>query len=152
MGIDRFHISIQVPTLIQPKARYALQQLSVILGIKFHLVDRTFHHPDAVYGDAMQSRSGCLWLPFDPGAYDPDAITLGSPSEMFFNLAKGLVRRDRTSLGMFKDGFAYLGRPNENPLFGFPGWRRLEAPTLRSCFYLFVKPKSLRRHLNDCRS
>jgi hypothetical protein len=264
MGIDRFHISIQVPAPIQPKARYALQYLSVVLGIKFHLVDRTFPRPDAVYGDATQIRSGCLWLAFDPDAYDPDikhkshtfegvkvwgpisitrqgwdlvgatfrlltlldesqvpeekrddkgifkveglpeerrlvlaellvenhaavfrrrlaaqrqmpdefivplwpkgkkwafllshdtdAITLGSPAEMFFNLVKGLVRWDRTSLTMFKDGFAYLRRPSENPLFGFPRWRQLEAPTLRSCFYLFVKPKNLKRHLNDCRS
>jgi hypothetical protein len=264
MGIDRFHISIQVPASQQPKARYALQQLSIVLGIKLLPVDREFPRPDAVYGDAPPSRTDCLWLPFDPNAYDPgvkhkshafegvkvwgpvsvtqpgwdlvgatfrllslldesqipedqrddkgifkveglpeerklvlaellienqaailagrlaaqrqmpdefvvplwpkgkkwafllshdtDAITLGSPEEMFFNLVKGLVRRDRTSLTMFRDGFAYLRRPNENPLFGFRGWRELEAPTFRSCFYLFVKPKNLKRHLNDCRS
>jgi hypothetical protein len=71
MGIDRFQISIQVAAPIQPKARYALQQLSVVLGIKLHLVYREFPRPDAVYGDATQSRSDCLWLPFDPDAYDP---------------------------------------------------------------------------------
>jgi len=269
MGTDPFHISIQVPTPLLPKARFALQQLALVLGIKLQLVDREFPRPDAIYGDATQRRSDCLWLAFDPDAYDPgikhkshvfegvtvwgpvsvtpeawdpvgetfrllslldetqipeekrddkgifrveglpeerrqvldepmvenhagilgrrlasralasrgsmpeefmvplwpegkkwvfllshdtDAITLGSPAEMFFNLIKGVVRQDRTSFSMFKDGFAYLRRPNQNPLFGFPQWRQLEAPTFHSCFYLFVKPKSLKRHLNDCRS
>jgi peptidoglycan/xylan/chitin deacetylase (PgdA/CDA1 family) len=85
-------------------------------------------------------------------SHDTDAITLGSPSEMAFNLVKGVVRGDRTSLSMFGQGFRYLRRPTENPLFGFPGWRNLEAPKFRSCFYLFAKPKNLKRHLNDCRS
>ncbi len=265
MGLDRYHISIQVPPSVQPKARYALRQLSVVSGLKLELVDRDFSRPDAVYGDASERCSDCLWLPYDPDAYDTrikhlghsiegvkvwgpasatpdrwdlvgatfrlltfqdesqvpeqgrdnkgvfrveslprerqqvltemlvenqagiltrrlaaqkqvggefilprwplgkkwalllshdtDAITLGSPQELLTNLLKGLGRRDRTSLRMFKDGFRYLNRPNENPLFGFPGWRKWEeVPNLRSCFYLFVKPRNLKRHLNDCRS
>jgi hypothetical protein len=234
------------------------------LGVKLELVDRDFPRPDAVYGDAAESRPDCLWLPFDPEAYEPrvkhrghsfegvkvwgpasatgpswdlvgatfrllgfldesqvseesrddkgvfkidalpaerqvvlaemlvenqaailkrrlaghkritdefivplwprgkewvfllshdtDAITLGSPQELATNLLKGLIRRDGVSLSMFNDGLGYLNRPNENPLFGFPRWRRLEEPTFRSCFYLFVRPKNLKRHLNDCRS
>jgi hypothetical protein len=264
MDVASFHISIQVPVPIQPKAHYALQQLAIVLGIKLHLVDHEFPCPDAVYGDATQRCADCLWLPYDPDAYDAsikhkghafegvkvwgpasatqpmwdlvgatfrllslldesqvseenrddkgifkveglpgerrlvldellvenhavvlsrrlaaqrqildefvvplwpqgkkwafllshdtDAITLGSPLEMFANLLRGLIRPDATSLAMFKDGFAYMHRPNENPLFGFPVWRELEEPKFRSCFYLFVKPKSLNRHLNDCRS
>jgi hypothetical protein len=264
MGLDRYHISIQVPTSVQPKARYALRQLSLVLGLKFELVDRDFSRPDAVYGDATERCPDCLWLPYDPDAYDvrikhqghriegvkvwgpasatgpswdlvgatfrlltfqdesqvseasrdnkgvftvdslprerqlvlaemlvenhaavlsrrlaaqkqmanefvvplwpqgkkwvfllshdTDAITLGSPQELLTNLLKGLFRGDATSLTMFKDGFGYRNRPNENPLFGFPGWRQLEEPRFRSCFYLFVKPKNLKRHFNDCRS
>jgi hypothetical protein len=264
MGNDRFDVSIRVPGPFEPKARYALQQLSLVLGIKVRLVDRNFPHPDAIYGDGTQRRSDCLWLPFDPDTYDPsikhkshgfdgtkvwgpisvarqawdlvgatfrllnlldesqvpeekrddkgvfkvealpeerrmvlaellvenhadilgkrlaqqrqmpdefivplwpkgkkwaflishdtDAITLGSPAEMCSNLLKGLMRRDRILLSMFKDGFSYLRRPSENPLFGFPGWCQVEAPGFRSCFYLFVKPKGLKRHLNDCKS
>jgi hypothetical protein len=264
MGPDRYYISLQIPSPAQPKARYALRQLALVLGIKFQLVDRDFPRPDAVYGDATERRSDCLWLPYDSDAYDPrikhkahgfesvkvwepasitpagwdlvgssfrlltfldesqvaeasrdnkgvfkveglpaerrevlteplfenhaailkqrlatqrqmanefvvplwpkgkkwvfllshdtDAITLGSPQELLTNLVKGLVRQDGVSLTMFKDGLGYMNRPNENPLFGFPGWRQVEDPTFRSCFYLFVKPKNLRRHLNDCRS
>ena len=250
MCVDCFHISIQVPASAQPKARYALQHLSIISGISFQLVDRDFPRPDAVYGDASQRRSDCLWLPYDQDTYDvrtehkahgfdgikvwgpvgaarqtwdlvgatfrllsfldecqipeqsrdnkgifkvealpaqrrsvltellvenhaaaltrglsaqkkirdefvvplwpygkkwafllshdTDAITLGSPLEMLVNLCKGLIRQDATSFSMFKDGFTYMRRPNENPLFGFPAWRRLEEPKFRSCFYLFV--------------
>ncbi len=264
MGQNRYHISLQVPAPVQPKARYALRQLSLVLGIRLVLVDRDFPCPDAVYGDASERRNQCSWLPYDPDAYEPrikhqghrlegvkvwgpalatapawdlvgatfrlltfldesqvseqsrdnkgifkveslpeerqqvlaesmvenhaailkrrlaaqkpmadefvvplwpqgkkwvfllshdtDAITLGSPQELLTNLLKGLGRRDRTSLTMFKDGLRYINRPNENPLFGFPGWRKLEDPGFRSCFYLFAKPKNLKRHLNDCRS
>jgi hypothetical protein len=91
MGVD--HISIQVPRPVQPKARYALRQLSIVLGITA-----------------------------PPGG----PRVAASPGRL--NLVKGLVRWNATSLTMFKDGFAYLRRPNENPLFGFPGWRHLEAP------------------------
>jgi hypothetical protein len=264
MGQDRYHISLQVPASVQPKARYALRQLSLVLGIRLELVDRDFPRPDSVYGDASERRKSCSWLPYDPDSYEPrikhqghrlegvkvwgpvsgtapawdlvgatfrlltfldesqvsersrdnkgifkveslpeerqqvlaeslvenhaailkrrlaaqkamasefvvplwpqgkrwvfllshdtDAITLGSPQELLTNLLKGLGRRDRTSLTMFKDGLRYFNRPNENPLFGFPGWRQLESPGFRSCFYLFAKPKYLKRHLNDCRS
>ena len=264
MGQDRYHISLQVPASVQPKARYALRQLSLVLGIRLELVDQDFACPDAVYGAAGERGKARCWLPYDPDAYEPrikhqghnlegvkvwgpasatesawdlvgatfrqltfldeshvsersrdnkgifkvenlpgerqqvlaellvenhaailkrrlaaqkriadefvvplwpqgkksvfllshdtDAITLGSPQELLTNLLKGLGRRDRTSLTMFEDGLRYINRPNENPLFGFPGWRKLEETTFRSCFYLFVKAKDLKRHLNDCRS
>ncbi|HWC20221.1 MAG TPA: hypothetical protein VG498_24615 [Terriglobales bacterium] len=85
-------------------------------------------------------------------SHDTDAITLGAPSEMAYNLAKAVVRGDGTSLRMFVAGFKYLRRADRNPLFGFPLWRRLEGARLRSCFYLFVRPKGVKRDLNDCRS
>ncbi|PYU29039.1 MAG: hypothetical protein DMG32_01180 [Acidobacteria bacterium] len=72
--------------------------------------------------------------------------------EMAYNLGKAVLRRDAISFRMFKDGFTYFRRPAANPLFGFPKWRRIEQPWLRSCFYLFVRPKRLKRDLNDCRS
>jgi len=84
--------------------------------------------------------------------HDTDAITLGSVMEMAYNLGKAVLRRDAISFRMFKDGFTYFRRPAANPLFGFPKWRRIEQPWLRSCFYLFVRPKRLKRDLNDCRS
>ena len=85
-------------------------------------------------------------------SHDTDAITLGAPSEMAYNFAKAVLRHDITSLRMFAAGFKYLGRADRNPLFGFPLWRKLEGPRLRSCFYLFVRPSNVKRDLNDCRS
>jgi len=84
--------------------------------------------------------------------HDTDAITLGSPMEMTYNLGKAILRRDAASFRRFKDGFTHFGRPNANPLFGFPQWERIERLLLRSCFYLFVRPNRLKADLNDCRS
>jgi hypothetical protein len=84
--------------------------------------------------------------------HDTDAITLGSAMEMTYNLGKAILRRDGASFRRFKDGFTHFGRPNDNPLFGFPRWERIERQMLRSCFYLFVRPNRLKADLNDCRS
>jgi len=84
--------------------------------------------------------------------HDTDAITLGSAMEMAYNLGKAVFRRDAISFRMFTDGFVHFRRPNSNPLFGFPQWRRIEGQWLRSCFYLFVRPDRLKPDVNDCRS
>jgi hypothetical protein len=84
--------------------------------------------------------------------HDTDAVTLGSAMEMAYNLGKAILRHDAISFRMFKDGFTHFGRPNANPLFGFPQWDRIERQWLRSCFYLFVRPNRLKPDLNDCRS
>ena len=84
--------------------------------------------------------------------HDTDSVNLGSGMEMLYNLAKGVVRRDATYLRMFRDGFRYVGKVERNPLFGFPKWREIEKPRLRSCFFLYVKSPQLKRDLNDCRS
>jgi hypothetical protein len=71
---------------------------------------------------------------------------------MLWNIAKAVLRRDANYWRMFKDGFKFLNRPNENPFWGFPQWREMEDPKLRSCFFLFAKSANLKTDLNDCRS
>lgn len=85
-------------------------------------------------------------------SHDTDAISLGSPAEMAYNLGKAILRRNPMYLRMFWEGVRYFGRPARNPLYGFPRWHAMETPLLRSCFYLYAKPKELPRDLNDCRS
>jgi hypothetical protein len=85
--------------------------------------------------------------------HDTDGIALGAGPELVTNLAKSLIRRDRAHARMFLDGLRYIGRPMDNPLFGFSRWGSFEdARRLRSCFYLFARVVPLKRDLNDCKS
>lgn len=85
--------------------------------------------------------------------HDTDAITLGSPRELVTNLAKLVVRRDRTFALMVRDGLRHVGDPMGNPLYGFPVWRQFEeARRHRSCFYLYAKVARVKRDLNNCKS
>lgn len=85
--------------------------------------------------------------------HDTDAVALGAPAEILTNFVKSLHRRQRTDLEMFKRGLALIGRPQSNPLFGFPVWREFESSyESRSCFYLFTKPRITKFDINDCKS
>lgn len=85
--------------------------------------------------------------------HDTDAVSLGAAKELGTNLAKVLLRRDRVFLDMVMSGLRYVGRPTENPFFGFPLWREFEnSRQFRSCFYLFAKVVPLKRDINNCKS
>ena len=85
--------------------------------------------------------------------HDTDAISLGAGRELLTNLVKSVIRRNRTYARMFADGLGYIGRPMDNPLFGFPRWRDFERlRELRSAFYLFAKVGAPRTDRNDCKS
>ena len=85
--------------------------------------------------------------------HDTDAITLGAPPELATNLAKLVVRRDRTFARMVRDGLRHVRDPTRNPLYGFPLWRDFEAARhLRSCFFLYAKVARVKPDLNNCKS
>ena len=85
--------------------------------------------------------------------HDTDAVSLGAAKELGTNFAKFLIRRDRTFLDMFLSGVRYIGKPTENPFFGFPLWREFETSRqFYSCFYLFAKVVPLKRDINNCKS
>ena len=85
--------------------------------------------------------------------HDTDAVSLGAMKELGTNLAKFLLRRDRVFLDMLMSGLRYIGRPTENPFFGFPLWREFETSRqFYSCFYLFAKVGPLKRDINNCKS
>jgi peptidoglycan/xylan/chitin deacetylase (PgdA/CDA1 family) len=85
--------------------------------------------------------------------HDTDAVSLGAVKELGTNLAKFLLRRDRVFLDMLVSGLRYIGKPTENPFFGFPLWREFEASRqFYSCFYLFAKVVPLKRDINNCKS
>ncbi len=86
-------------------------------------------------------------------SHDTDAVTLGAPRELLTNLAKLLVRRNRTYAGMVGAGLRYFRDPTGNPLFGFPLWRDLELEQrIRSTFYLYARLVRLKADLNNCKS
>jgi hypothetical protein len=85
--------------------------------------------------------------------HDTDTVHLGAPMELAYNAVKFLVRRDATYLRMVKEGIKFLGRPMDNPLFGFPLWAEYEsANDIRSCFFLSTKTKGSGFEINDWRS
>ncbi len=85
--------------------------------------------------------------------HDTDAISLGAAKELGANFAKFLIRRDRIFLDMFISGVRYIGRPTENPFFGFPLWREFESSRqFYSCFYLFAKLVPVKNDINNCKS
>jgi len=85
--------------------------------------------------------------------HDTDAVTLGAAKELGTNLAKFLVRRDRVFLDMLRSGLRYIGKPTENPFFGFPLWREFEnSLQFYSCFYLFAKVVPVKKDINNCKS
>lgn len=84
--------------------------------------------------------------------HDTDALRLSAASEVVYNAVKAVTRRDGVRARMFFEGLARRRALAEDPLFGFPEWRRaLDEVGVRSAFYLFVRRK-VRRDLNDCRS
>ena len=85
--------------------------------------------------------------------HDVDAVHIGAPMELLTNLAKAVTRRRLAAVQMVLSGLLHLGRPARNPLQAFGRWAAWErARGLRSAFYLFLRPNTVRRHLNDCKS
>ncbi len=85
--------------------------------------------------------------------HDTDAVHVGAPKELLYNLGKFVIRRDATHFQMLREGLRFWGRPSENPFFAFPQWREFEEEKdIRSCFFLFTQPKGAGIDLNDCRS
>jgi hypothetical protein len=119
------------------------------------------HHIDSLWDQAKRVRPDLTQRPRWPSAkrwacvitHDTDAVSLGRPRELLYNAAKLLIRREPMRLQMLRTGLRHRASPMQDPSFGFPRWRALEAESaLTSAFYLFVLPRGVRRHFHDCRS
>jgi hypothetical protein len=85
--------------------------------------------------------------------HDTDTVNLGAPKELLKNLINCFLKRDSACLAMFNEGVKSVLKGHPNPVFGFPLWKLFETQKrIKSCFYLFVRPKGTRNHLNDCKS
>jgi hypothetical protein len=86
-------------------------------------------------------------------SHDVDSMHLGAVSELAANLAKAVLRRDRRYLALFFSGTRYVGRFQANPFLAFKQWASWEREReMRSAFYLFVRPRGVRREQHDCRT
>ena len=121
------------------------------------------YHAQYLLRQLTKSRSDFTWpaVPKWPGGkkyaiavtHDTDAVSLGAAKELGTNFAKFLIRRDLIFLDMFLSGVRYIGKPTENPFFGFPLWREFETSRqFYSCFYLFAKVVPLKKDINNCKS
>jgi len=121
------------------------------------------HHAQYLWEALSRARSDLIRaaIPKWPGGktyaiavtHDTDAVSLGAAKELGTNFAKFLIRRDRIFLDMFLSGVRYIGKPTENPFFGFPLWREFETSRkFYSCFYLFAKVVPLKKDINNCKS
>jgi hypothetical protein len=85
--------------------------------------------------------------------HDTDHIHIGAPCEIAANAAKALFRRSREHMELVKLGLKYFNKPLQNPYFRFKWWRQFELELgIRSTFYLFVRPASVKPHVNDSKS
>ncbi|MFH1196170.1 MAG: hypothetical protein V1720_10680 [bacterium] len=85
--------------------------------------------------------------------HDTDAVNIGAPTELLSNLVKSIIRRNKIYFDTFTNGLRYINKPDQNPFYGFPGWKDWEKTmNIRSCFYLFIKSDTLKRDINDCKS
>lgn len=85
--------------------------------------------------------------------HDVDAVHVGAPLELITNGAKAISRFDCGRLRAVAEGLRFVGRMPDNPFFAFEIWRHLEAKWgIRSAFYVYRKPRNVRRAIHDCKS
>jgi hypothetical protein len=108
-------------------------------------------HPDYAGLQIPRWPSGRKWAL--AVTHDTDSVHLGAIGELAANLVKGISARSKEHLAMFRNGLRFIGRPNENPLFGFPIWRTIESSIdVRSCFYLSGHQHHAVPHTHDSKS